>query len=605
MFSDCGHVNLCRCDVQDEENSLVLTTEDTQRPSSSRRSTSPDSPASLTPPEGLKASLTEDQESTLRWVDEAPLRLVAAVLVDSKRRTAKVADIRSALTPGIIESEDWNKWWRVVQVGLRESRYFSYSPRQPIRLRTHNPAEVDSYTLDQLRTASRKSQNRPTISEERLASSPSISGLGGWILWVLADEEEPMPRSLPSDDFVLFLKRMPESVAQRALSRLSLGIEQRLVDAKQDPADTSVKAWESAFVAALNRWSELSYSPDVSIQGIVALVVRVLEARHSAVFQDVSQWIATYAAKRNSDTEAISDALLSVSAVAPTGTENLLGRLSGQLDSSTKVALWRQLISSGLRRADIPPIGQWVRILDMEDKVDVFIALLTTTNDESSITRIGDLLEAEWKRADSKQYYKLFNAVAVAWALHQQSVPVSKEAMLEAAGDGELEDEASLLSEWRSIINTLSEKERDRSEQRKTELERQLKDTKSELDRAERRIRLLRGENRSKRRSAEIEITRDAITVLGFALQDLATASKSQILDDTEAKIILALSTLGAKPFGSVGALAKFDPALHEATPTPVTGTPVRIVAPGLAYSRRSDTPAIFMKSLAQEEAWS
>lgn len=581
----------------------MVTTEDTQQPSS-RRSTSVDSSASPTPPpEGLKASLAKDRESTLRWVDEAPLRLVAAALVDSNRTTAKVADIRSALTPSIIKSEDWNKWWNVVRAGLRESRYFSYAPREPIRLRTRNPAEVDSYTLDQLRAASRQAQSRPSISVEMSVPSPGISGLGGWILWALADEEEPMPRSVPSDDFVLFLQRMPESVAPTALSSLMSGIEQRLVDANQKLADTSVKAWESAFVAALNRWAELSYSTEVSIQGIVALIVRVLEARHSAAFQDVAEWIAAYAARSTSDAEAISNALLSVSTVAPIGTENLLRRLSGQLDSSTKVTLWRQLISNGLRRTDMLPIGQWMRILNLEDKVDVFVALLTTIYDESSIARIGDLLEAEWKQVDSKQHYKLFDAVAVAWALHWQSVPVSKKAMLEAAGDGEREDEASLLSEWRSIVSSLSEKERNRSEQREAELEQQLKDTKSELDRAGRQIRFLQGENRSKRRSAEIEITRDAITVLGFASQDLATAPKSQILDDTEARVILALSTLGAKPFGSVGALVKFDPALHEATPTPVTGTPVRIVAPGLTYSRRSDTPTIFMKSLAQEEA--
>ena len=582
----------------------MVTTEDAQQPSN-RRSTSVDSSASPTKktPEGLKASLSKDRESTLRWVDEAPLRLVAAVLADSNRRTARVADIRSALTPGIIKSEDWNKWWRVVLAGLRESRHFSYAPREPIRLRTPNPAEVDSYTLAQLKPASRQAQSRPSISMERSVPSPSISGLGGWILWALADEEEPMPRSVPSDDFVLFLQRMPESVAPTALSRLSSGIEQRLVDAKQKLSDTSVKAWESAFVAALNRRAELSYSTEVSIQGIVALIVRVLEAHHSAAFQDVAEWIAAYAARSTSDAEAISNALLRASAVAPIGTENLLRRLSGQLDSSTKVALWRQLISNGLRRTDMPPIEQWMRILNMEDKVDVFVALLTTIYDESSIARIGDLLEAEWKQFDSKQHYKLFDAVAVAWALHWQSVPVSKKAMLEAACDGEREDEASLLSEWWSIVSSLSEKERNRSEQREAELEQQLQDTKSELDRAGRQIKFLQGENRSKRRSAEIEITRDAITVLGFALQDLATALKSQILDDTEARVILALSTLGAKPFGSVGALVKFDPALHEATPTPVTGTPVRIVAPGLTYSRRSDTPTIFMKSLAQEEA--
>ena len=586
----------------------MVTTENTQQPSSPQ-STVVDSSTSATktPPEGLKSSLSKDRESTLRWVDEAPLRLIAAALADSNRRTAKVADIRSALTPDIIKPEDWNKWWNVVRPGLRESRYFSYAPREPIRLRTRNPAEVDSYTLDQLRVASRQVQSRPSISVEGSVSSPSISGLGGWILWALADEEEPMPRSAPSDDFVLFLERMPESVVPAALSRLSSGIEQRLIDTKQKPADASVKAWESAFVAALNRWAELSYSSEVSIQGIVALTVRVLEARHSAAFQDIADCIAAYVARSTSNAEAIGDSLLSVFAAAPIGTENLLERLSGQLDASTKVALWRQLIGNGLRRRDKPPIGQWMRTLDLEDKVDVFVALLTTIYDEGLVARIGDFLEAEWKQVDLKQHYKLFDAVAVAWALHQQSMPVSKKAMLEAAGDGEREDEASLLSEWRSIVSSLSERERALSEQREAELQQQLKESKSELDRAGRQISFLQRENRRKRRSAEIEITRDAITVLGLALRNLAVSAtpKSQVIKDVEAKIILALSTLGARPFGAVEELVQFDPALHDATPRPEIGTLVRIVAPGLTYSRRLDPPVVFMKSLAQEEAQS
>ena len=595
---------MSRNDLQDEENSLVVTTEDTQQPKN-RHSTSVDSPGAVrkTPPDGLKVSLLKDRESTVRWVEEAPLRLVAAALVDANRRTAKVAEIKSALSPEIINSEDWSKWWNVVRVGLRDSRHFSYGPHQPVRLRTPNPAEVDSHSLDNLRSASRRAQSRASISNESAAPAPSISGLGGWILWAQADEEEPMPRSVPSDDFIRFLQRLPGSITPTAVSRLSSGIEQRLIDSKQRPADNSVEQWQKAFHSALIRWSELSDIPGVPIEGIISLTVRVLEALGSADFEDVVDWIAAYTSKSAENLEAVSVALLNVSSTAPNGTANLLSKLNGLLDSSTRVALWEQLLSRGLMRPDKPPLEQWMRILKLEDKADVFVALLTSIYDKSSIARIGGLLEAEWKQIDSDQQYKLFDAVAVAWALHQQTVPICKEAMLAAAVNGKGEDEATLISEWRSIVSFLSEEQRDRSKQREAELEQHLKDTESELDRAGRQIRFLQGENRSKRRSAEIEITRDAITVLGFALQDIATAPRSQILDDTQAKIVLALSTLGAKPFGSIGALAKFDAALHEATPTPVTGTPVRIVAPGLTYSRRSDTPAIFMKSLARAEA--
>ena len=579
----------------------MVTTEDTQQPNS-RQSTSIDSPEASTPPDGLKTSLSKDRESTLRWVEEAPLRLVAAALVDANRRTATVAEIRSTLSPEVIKSEDWNKWWNIVRVGLRDSRHFSYGPRKPVRLRTPNPAEVESDSLDNLRAVSRKAQRRTSTAHESSAPAPSISGLGGWILWAQADEEEPMPRSVPSDDFIRFLQRLPGSVTPTAVSRLSSGIEQRLIESKQRPAANSVEQWQKAFVSALNRLSEQSELPGVQVESTISLTIRVLEALGSAEFEDVVEWIASYTSKGSGNQESVGVALLNVSATAPSGTTNLLSRLNSLLDVSTRIALWQKLLSKGLMRPDKPPLGQWMRLLNLEDKVEVFVALFTTLHDEDSIARIGDLLRAEWMQVDSIQRHKLFDAIAVAWALHRQSVPVCREAMLEAAGDRKEEDDATLMSEWRSIVSSLSEEQRDRSKQREAELERHLKDTKSELDRAGRQIRFLQGENRSKRRSAEIEITRDAITVLGFALQDIATAPRSQMLDDTEAKIILALSTLGAKPFGSIGSLAKFDAALHEATPTPVTGTPVRIVAPGLTYSRRSDTPAIFMKSLAQAE---
>ena len=101
-----------------------------------------------------------------------------------------------------------------------------------------------------------------------------------------------------------------------------------------------------------------------------------------------------------------------------------------------------------------------------------------------------------------------------------------------------------------------------------------------------------------------MEISRDAITVLGIALQDLAVsaAPKSQELGDLESKITLALSTLGASPFGDIGEIVPFDPVLHEATPTHVTGMSVKIVAPGLKYSRRSDNPVNLMKVRVEEE---
>ena len=166
--------------------------------------------------------------------------------------------------------------------------------------------------------------------------------------------------------------------------------------------------------------------------------------------------------------------------------------------------------------------------------------------------------------ADSNQRHRLFDAVALAWVSNWRSMPDLKATIIEAVGDveGELESEESLLSEWRGVVSTLSESEvrrvRDYSRQLADDLERRLRESESELDRATRQIRFLQGENQSKRISAELELTRDAITVLGIALQDLATFStpKSQEIADIESKITLALSVLGTRPFGEIGEIA-------------------------------------------------
>ena len=589
----------------------MVTVEDANQPNSLPSTSRPSSEATEeTEPKGLKASLLQDRESTLRWVDEAPLRLVAATLVDANRRTAKVADIKTALTREIVKPQDWNRWWTIVRFGLRESRHFSYGPREPIRLRTSNLTEVDSDSLDDLRKAARKAPSQSVTPRESSGPAPNITGLGGWILWVQSDEEEPMPRSTPSPDFVTFLQRLPESVTPKAVARLSSGIEQRVIDSKQRPAENSVEMWQEALMAALDRWSELSYPPGVSVREIVALTVRVLEILGSMQFEDVVAWIATYSSKSAGNAESVSDSLLSVTYEAPNGTERLLTRMSRLLDSSTRVALWQRLLNKGLMLADKPPMGQWLRILEHDDKSEIFSEVLATVRDDSSITGLYNLLETEWKLADSKQRHRLFDAIALAWALHWRSKPDSKAAMIEAISeaDSEWEGEESLLSEWRSLVRFVSESEvrrvHDYSEQRVADLERQLKETEAELDRTVRQVRFLQGENRSKRSAAELEISRDAITVLGIALQDLAVsaAPKSQELGDLESKITLALSTLGGSPFGDIGEIVPFDPVLHAATPTPVTGTSVKIVAPGLKYSRRSDNPVNLMKVRVEEE---
>ena len=572
-----------------------------------RTSESRDHPSSMrtNAGQGLQASLLQDRDKVLRWVEDNPLRLVAATLMDERSRSAKIADLKAALTNEIIEVQGWDKWWNVVRFGLKKSRHFSYTPRQPVRLRTSNVAEIDSDTLDDIRAASRTLRTSKFKSRETSESAPRIPGLGGWILWVQSDHDEPLPRSIPPAEFVTFLTKLPESVVDVAVYRIIRGIRQRLLESKQRPAEKSSDMWQASLVSALARWSELASPPGLSIQAIVEITAKALDVLGQGAFKDVVKWVAKYTAASDENLKSVTSALLYTSSEAPEGTASLLASLSGSLESSVRNAVWRRLLGLSLTQTDRSSTARWMRLVRQEDKAELLSGLLVDLQDEASIAKLGSLLNAEWRLSESSQRDRLFRPLALAWIMHGRKLPDISSAMAEAmiAVDDNLELEGSLLAEWRRLVLSASEEEvrtiRVETDLRVGNLESVLAEAEGELNRLRRRERFLSGENRAKRATAELEISRDAITILGVALQGLAgdpTPGTKQIRD-VGARITLALSTLGAKPFGDVGEIVPFDPVQHETEQPPAEGTPMTVKAPGLQYSRRRETPVYLVKA--------
>ena len=557
---------------------------------------------------GLEASLSQDRDATLLWANEAPLRLVASVLIDAHGRKAKSADIKAALTKDVINIEDWGKWWDPVRFGLKESRYFEYGHPKPIRLRARNPEDVDSDSLDDLRMSMRKAQS---ASSKRRESSvaPVITGLGGWILWVQSDDDEPLPRSVPPADFVKFLRKLPESVIQTAISRLIDGITLRIFESKQRPAEKSIEMWQESLLSALTRWNELIDPPTIPVADMVDLIARALESLGQEEFKDILLWLAAHISENVENIEIIGNALFISYSKSQDGTERLLTAMASLLEAPVRIALWRRLLRLGLAQSNGAPMGRWLRFLPQDDKTELFTNLLADVHDESSVTEIGNLLGSEWRLANVEQRYQLFDAVALGWVLHRQSLPDVTTAMNEVLMevDDNHEFEGSLMSEWKGLALSMSENEarqvREDRDRHIGDLEQRLKETEDELNRVSRQVRFLEGENRTKRSNAELELTRGAITVLGIALQSLADSlePKTRKISDLESGITLALSTLGAKLTGNIGEVVPFDPTLHEAASPLAIGTPVTILAPGVRYSRREDSPVCLVKVKVQE----
>lgn len=660
-------------------------------------------------PGGLKANLATNREETLRWVEEAPLRLVAAVLLDAPRRQAKVGDLEEALAAVVMEStgRKWQGWWDAVRPGLQASRQFSYPKGKPIRLRASNLADMDS-RLDELRASTRVSMSGADKPSESAAPAPSataavdaakarqeagptpdIAGLGGWVLWVQADEDEeqPMPKSVPSTQFATFLGRQPKALASRAVSRVASGIQQRVVESN-NPSDKTIESWQESLVAALNRLSGVADQQDAALKEAVLITARVLEKHIRPEFQDLVEWMAAFTSGSDGSAKIMSDAILSASRIAPLGTNHLLGRLSKLLDAPVRKDLWLGLMQSSLsqrraaglfqhwlgmlkaeERADAitylfrvveggesikvmdsllrtewekssvrqrerlsdavalswqsqlrepsensfalnsakptAQMGAWLKVLDLSERYDVISHLIRVGGDAGMIQAIGSVLETEWKVADDDQRHRLFDAVVTGWALHEGLRPDARAVMLKALldlnGSG-APPQDSRLSELTEMVREAARAE---VEQVRSDLNRQLEEkdqekeeVRTELDRTKNELKFLQGKNRHDRQSAELEVTRKAIEVLGIVLQELATSPSSKLeeISDVESRIILALSTLGVKPIGEIGKIVEYDSKLHQADSPQSQGTMVKVIAPGMQYARRNDSPLNLVK---------
>ena len=326
----------------------------------------------------------------------------------------------------------------------------------------------------------------------------------------------------------------------------------------------------------------------------------------------MAKWLADYASKDEGNARAVANAVLRASEIAPDGAQRLVAKVHSTLDEPSRLAFWQHLFTLSPGQATKPPLEQWLRVLTPDERCDIVSSLLIMARYDDSFLAVGSPLRTVWRLADANQRYKLFDAIALSWLLRARLLPET-ETIIREVSEALSQDDAEKVdsrvpSPWKEMMYSAarSENERIREEavRQIDDKDTRLREREAELDRTKKYAIFLQGENRKVRREAELEITRDAITVLGIALQSLTRdpTPKSQEITDVESRITLALLTLGVKQFGKVGEAVTFDPAIHDANPSPTAGTPVKIIAPGLRYSRREDTPITLVKMQVQTE---
>lgn len=550
--------------------------------------------------DGLYANLESDAAEVLRWEQEAPLRLVAGALVDlgGKARLVRTTDLKERLRK-VIDPKRFENWWELVQPALRDSEQFDYDARKGTRLRA-KPADIRSRSLDELRTAARR--NRSEASRVRPAAK-----LADWVTWVQADEVSAMPAGIPPDELRLVLQNLPTAAIPVAMDRIVVGVEHQLLG-RRKPANRAMEAWINALVGVLNRWLEVSSGRSSLRENVVAMVAQLYEIPDSQVNNELGAWLAGFVSKDYHNLRAVVEAIVSASEESPDGVYRLLSVVRDRIDSNTRIILWKQLLQLKLEGGSRAIAGKWLRLIEPVARAEVLLLLVIAAKDEESIREAGRLLRTEWAQSDPPERHHLFQAALIAWLAHGRLGFDARE-VLDAVvllGEGHWTSGNHYVTRVKELAESLHKRETERLHTAATEeieaLRGALGKAKSAYGLRHRQSEYLQRELESTSQRSALDITRDAILVLGDTMQQLTISEDpfSKRLQSASAGIVLALSALGAETFGEVGETLPFDPTMHDVRQPPATGTPVRIIAPGLRYSHGSEADLVLLRVQAE-----
>ena len=557
---------------------------------------------------GLDGALVLDHSAVMQWKNEAPLRLVAAALVDSNNRET-VKNLRERLTSEIIDPKEWNRWWRRVQPALKESPRFRYPSARNGKIRLiGRVADVPRVGWSDLASPTRsgsrsKSQTRRLTPAARLAE---------WVMWIQADVASDIPESAPQADLLPILRTLPTAATPVAIARLTAGIEERVLASGRRRATTANRSWITALVTILHRWSEVPDAPNVSLIQITDLATRILDVPGLDEEERLAAWFADYISMNGGNVSIVADALQLASQKTPSGADRLLTSLRHLLDVPSIVSLWQTLLLVSLSPNSRPTSERWLSLLEIEEKAEVLSSLLFIVRGEALVSEVGALIQHEWVLTADKRQGDLFMPIVLSWLLHDQLRSRFTRLVQGSATSLHNSDyvpEGSLVGDWKTMIQSVAREEVGRLRTERNlqlaekdlqldEVRHKLKEAEASLDRAGRQIKHLQAELRKAGHIVSLNISRDALMILGGAAQRIAILPglPSPELRDVSAKITLALVTLGAELFGEVGGVVPYEPDLHETNDCPVIGGSVRIIAPGLRYMRDVDTPLVLIR---------
>ena len=527
-----------------------------------------------------------------RWVEDAPLDLIAFALRTMPERKGNKAQIKAVLSPNWIKEGEWDHWWKKTWPMAAESGRFKRNGSGPITLRADEIADIPALPLPP--PAKKSAPARP-------AAQPKAQQ--EWLRWFQGEVDVvPSKSGNPVKAAYDALDDCPPEAHRTALRR-TMSAAERFLSADKHPK-AAARAWAPLLSRAAQLWRN---HPDAADGAETAAIVGELMAKlvQDAVFPErCGRWLCQ----------------------------------AGGLPAEQPEA-WREGFAAGLGRA-MPLSGYDIRSwidkafsrMPPEHKAGIAqeIALTVFTSGEAPISsaqfaRLDGLLSL-LRDAEKSDFFQNLIIRTAAGKAHRQNVlnyitgarnGLTPEASLNImvlasllltdgsgpvvgqaaqgigralAGDNAAGDACSplwkgLLAEVRQQFADLRAGLTDEMERQRRHYEEQLEECHREGERLNRQAQRVRAQLEAGREASKLDIRQDMLLVMSETLQGLRQSQDSpeQTLRNVAAGLVLALRAGDAEEFGAVGETVPYDPTRHQSDqPVPLNAA-VRITYPGAA----------------------
>ena len=545
-----------------------------------------------------------DPES--RWVEEAPLKLLASALETMQDRKGNVAQIRAVLSPSWVKEGEWDHWWKKTWPMAAESDHFERNGSGPITLRADEIADIPALPLPP--PAKKSAPARP-------AALPKAQQ--EWLRWFQGEVDVvPSKSGNPVKAAYDALDDCPPESHRTALRR-TMSAAGRFLSADKRP-----KAAATEWAHLLSRTAQLWRNhPDAADGAETAATVGEQMAKlvQDAVFPEgCGRWLCQAGGLPAEQPEAwrqgFAAGLGREMPLSGYDVRNWIDKAFSRMPQEHKAGIAQEIaLAAFTSNAALVSSAQFARLdgllslLRDAEKSDFFQNLIIRSA-TGKLPRQNVLDYIAGARNGLTLEARLNTMVLASLLLTDGSGPVVDQAAQgigrELADDDAVGDACSplwkgLLAEVRQQFADLRAGLTDEMERQRRHYEEQLEECHREGERLNRQAQRVRAELEAGREASKLDIRQDMLLVMSETLQGLRRSQDSpeQTLSNVAAGLVLALRAGDAEEFGAVGETVPYDPTRHQSDqPVPLNAA-VRITYPGAAVRGKLTGDRVILKA--------